>query len=230
MTSEEVKKKLCELSDKEYQKFSAALIPNCNNMIGVRIPELRKYAKEIARGDYKEYLQNATEDTFEEVMLQGLVIGYIKCGVEERMNYIEKFIPKISDWSVNDVFCATLKFVNKNKDVMYKFLEKYVHSNQEFEQRFVAVMLMDYYLTDDYIDEVLQILDSLKNEGYYTKMGVAWAVATAYAKYPDKTMGYLISGNSLDKFTYNKALQKMIESYRVSDEDKIQLRKMKRRD
>lgn len=229
MTREEIKNKLYKLSDSKYQKFSSSLIPGCDNMIGVRIPQLRKYAKEIARGDYRGFLSVVTDDTFEEIMLQGLVIGYSKCSITERISYIEKFIPKIKDWSVNDVFCSTLKFVEKNRDYMFEFLMKYVDSNEEFEQRFVAVMLMDYYLTDEYIEKVLQVLDKLKNDGYYTKMGVAWAIATAYAKYPENTREYLISGNTLDRFTFNKSIQKMIESYRVSDEDKIELKKLKKK-
>jgi 3-methyladenine DNA glycosylase AlkD len=160
-------------------------------------------------------------------MLQGLVIGYVKCEIDEKIKYIEEFIPKIKNWSINDVFCSTLKFVEKNREQMYEFISKYVNSNSEFEQRFVAVMMMYYYLNDEYIDRVLKILDGLKNDGYYTKMGVAWAIATAYAKYPEKTYAYLVNGNSLDKFTFNKSLQKMIESYRVSADDKVKLRALK---
>jgi thiamine-phosphate diphosphorylase len=222
-----VKKYLYEFVDKDYQKFSSSLIPNCNNMIGVRIPQLRKLAKGLAKGNYRDYLSNVTEDTFEETMLQGLVIGYVKCEIDEKIKYIEEFIPKIKNWSINDVFCSTLKFVEKNREQMYEFISKYVNSNSEFEQRFVAVMMMYYYLNDEYIDRVLKILDGLKNDGYYTKMGVAWAIATAYAKYPEKTYAYLVNGNSLDKFTFNKSLQKMIESYRVSADDKVKLRALK---
>lgn len=228
MTNEEIKIRLYELAEKKYKEFSASLIPGCNNMIGVRILKLRTFAKEIAKGDYKSYLTNAGDDTFEEIMLQGLVIGYAVCDIEERLKFAREFIPKISDWSVNDVFCANFKCANKNRERVFEFLMDYVTSENEFEQRVVAVMLMDYYLTDEYIDRVFEILDSLKNEGYYTKMGVAWAIATAYAKFPEKTYKYLTGNHTLDDFTYNKSIQKMIESYRVSPEDKEMLKKLKK--
>lgn len=228
MTNEEIKLHLYELADKKYREFSAALIPGCNNMIGVRIPKLRSFAREIAKGDFRSYLAGAKDDTFEEIMLQGIVIGYSKCEIEEKIKFAKEFIPKISDWSINDVFCASFKCAGNNRERVFEFLLDYVTSESEFEQRVVAVMLMDYFLTEEYIDRVLEILDSLKNEGYYTKMGVAWAIATAYAKFPEKTYGYLIGSNSLDNFTYNKSIQKMIESYRVSPEDKEMLKKLKK--
>ncbi|MFA6885145.1 MAG: DNA alkylation repair protein, partial [Paludibacteraceae bacterium] len=95
------------------------------------------------------------------------------------------------------------------------------------ELRVVAIMLMSHFLTDNYIDRVLQVLDGLRHDGYYLKMAVAWAVATAFAKYPERTMAFL-KCNHLDDDTYNKAIRKMLESYRVSDVDKALLRTMKR--
>lgn len=229
MTNEEIRIRLYELADKKYQEFSAALIPGCNNMIGVRIPKLRLFAKEIAKGNWRNYLEHAGAGTFEEVMLQGLVIGYCKCDIEEKIRLAKIFIPKIKDWSVNDVFCSGFKCAEKNRERVFAFLMNYVTSEQEFEQRVVAVMLMDYFLTEEYIDRVFPVLNQLKHEGYYTKMGVAWAVATAYAKFPKQTYIYLTKDNTLDDFTFNKSIQKMIESNRVSPEDKEMLKGLKRK-
>lgn len=229
MTNEEIKTHLYELADKKYQEFSSALIPSCSNMIGVRIPNLRLFAKEIVTGDWRDYLEHAADDTFEEIMLQGIVIGYSKCDIEEKLKMASVFIPKIKDWSVNDIFCSCFKCAVKNREKVWEFLMNYVSSEQEFEQRVVAVMLMDYFLTEEYIDRVLMILDELKHDGYYTKMGVAWAIATAYAKFPKETHVYLTGHNTLDDFTFNKSIQKMIESYRVSQEDKEILRTLKRK-
>lgn len=229
MIYEEIRNRLYEMADKKFQEFSSGLIPGCTNMIGVRIPKLRLLAKEIVKSDWRRYLEEAGEDTFEEIMLQGIVIGYSKCEIEEKIGMAEKFIPKIQDWSVNDVFCSSFKCAEKNRGQVFDFLMHYVTSKQEFEQRVVAVMLMDYFLTEEYIDRVFQVLNELKHEGYYTKMGIAWAVATAYAKFPQKTYIYLTELNTLDDFTYNKAIQKMIESYRVSPEDKEMLRRLKRK-
>ncbi|MCI8667927.1 MAG: DNA alkylation repair protein [Lachnospiraceae bacterium] len=229
MTNEEIQIRLYEMADKKFQEFSSALIPGCTNMIGVRIPNLRLLAKEIVKGDWRGYLEEAGEDTFEELMLQGIVIGGSKCGIEEKISLAEKFIPKIRDWSVNDVFCSCFKCAGKNQERVFEFLMPYVTSEHEFEQRVVAVMLMDYFLTEEYIHQVLQVLNELKHEGYYTKMGIAWATATAYAKFPRETYVYLTEWNTLDDFTFNKAIQKMTESYRVPQEDKEMLRRLKRK-
>ena len=103
----------------------------------------------------------------------------------------------------------------------------YGAKQEEFSQRITAVLLMSHFLTDDYIDRVLEQMNRLNFDGYYTKMGVAWCVATAYAKYPEKTYAFLLD-NRLDDWTYNKSIQKMRESFRVSAEDKEMLQKMKR--
>jgi 3-methyladenine DNA glycosylase AlkD len=217
------------MAETKYKEFSQSLIPGSRPILGVRIPALRNLAKEIAKGDWKAYLDNAVDDTFEEVNLQGFVIGYAKADYETLLPYIKKYVAKINDWSLCDGFCATLKVTKRYKSQFNELLKEYAEKNTEFDQRFVAVMLMDYYLEDEDIDETFAMLDGLKNDSYYCKMGVAWAVATAMAKQREKTWEYMQQGNNtLDDWTYNKSIQKMIESYRISDEDKAMLRQMKR--
>ena len=176
--------------------------------------------------DDKKPIQNDTE-IFEEIMLQGMVIGYAKIDVEERLRLIAGFVPKISNWSVCDSFCFSLDFTKKHKERVWEFLLPYFSSNSEYDLRFAIVMLLNYYIDDEYIDKVLLLLDGIKHEGYYAKMAVAWAISVCYIKYPDKTMKYL-KNNNLDDFTYNKAIQKIIESNRINKNTKDLLRKMKR--
>ena len=223
-----VRKKLFELQDKEYQKFHSGLCPNTNNIIGVRIPILRKIAKQIAKENPEEFLKHKKIEFYEEKMLYGFVIGYMKAPLEEKIKYLDKFVPMIDNWAVCDCTVSTFKFVQNNLEEMWNYLQKYISSNKEFELRFAIIMLMDYYLEDQYIDRVLKIYNKTKNEGYYVKMAVAWAIAEAYNKYPKKVME-LLNKNNLDDFTYNKALQKMIESYRIEKSVKDNLRKMKRK-
>lgn len=223
--NEDIKKQLLEMQEEGYKKFSAALVPGCVNMLGIRLPLLKKMAKELAKGAWRTYLENACDDYFEETMLQGFALGFIKADIEEILPYVESFIPKINNWSVCDSFCANFKIAAKEREKMWEFLMDY-REGEEFEQRVVAVMLMDYFLTEEYIDRVLSVLESLTNPGYYTKMAVAWAVATAYAKFPDKTRP-VIEERRLDAWTHNKAIQKMIESYRVTEEDKTYLKTLK---
>lgn len=229
ITSENIKTVLAEYVDETFKDFTSALIPGSRQILGVRVPILRKIAKEIAKGDWKTYLYEGTEDTYEEVAIKGFVIGYVKAELEVLLPYIAEHIEKINDWSLCDGFCSTLKIVAKYREEFLEFLLAYSKYDDEFKQRVVAVMLMNYYLTDEYIDVSLEVLDSLKNEKYYSKMAVAWAIATAWAKQRAKTWVYMQDGNnSLDDWTYNKAIQKMLESYRVREEDKTMLRGMKR--
>jgi 3-methyladenine DNA glycosylase AlkD len=223
-----IKEQLLEWAEVDYQKFSAALIPTINNVIGVRLPTLRKLAQTIARGDWRTYLKDAESDYFEEVMLQGMVIGYAKADIADLLHYVAEFVPKIDNWSVCDSFCIGLKFTKANKSAVWDFLQPYLASDKEYEIRFGVVMLLDFYIEEEYIDRVLQRLDQTKRESYYVKMAVAWALSICYIKLPEPTTKYL-DANSLDDFTYNKALQKITESYRVDQETKIRIRGMKRK-
>ena len=144
-----------------------------------------------------------------------------------RINYIESFVPKIDDWAICDSFCNTLKFVNKNKEIMWEFIQSYLKSYNEFEIRFAVVIILNYYITEDYIDLVLKTLDNIKHDGYYVKMAVAWAISMCFIKFEEKTMAYL-KDNSLDDFTYNKSLQKICESLRIDKNTKELIKSMKR--
>lgn len=230
ITAENIKEILESHVDEKFKDFTSALIPDSRPILGVRIPMLRQIAKEIAKGDWQTFIKEAPEDTYEEVNVKGFVIGYVKADFETLLTFVAEHIEKINDWSLCDGFCSNLKMVKKHQAEFLEFLLPYAKMDDEFKQRVVAVMLMDYYLTDEYIDQTLQVLDSLKNEKYYCKMAVAWAIATAWAKQREKTYVYMQGGNhTLDDWTYNKAIQKMLESYRVSEEDKVMLRKMKKK-
>ena len=223
----DLRDKLFELSDDKFKTFHSRLCPNTDNIIGVRLPLLRQLAKEIAKGDWRNFLSNSKEEYYEEILINGLVIAYAKCDVEERLNYIESFVPKIDDWAICDSFCNTLKFVNKNKEIMWEFIQSYLKSYNEFEIRFAVVIILNYYITEDYINLVLKTLDNIKHDGYYVKMAVAWAISMCFIKFEEKTMAYL-KDNSLDDFTYNKSLQKICESLRIDKNTKELIKSMKR--
>ncbi|WP_058303766.1 DNA alkylation repair protein [Gorillibacterium timonense] len=213
--------------DEDYRKFSAALIPTITNVMGVRLPELRKLARRIARSDWRAYLAQAEDDFFEETMLQGMVIGYAKMEIDERLLYIAQFVPKIDNWSVCDSFCSGLKMTASHPETMWLFLQPYLRSDKEFELRYGVVMLLNYYVSELYIQEVLDRLNRIRHEGYYVKMAVAWAISICFIKLPEPTMA-LLQNNSLDDFTYNKALAKITESLRVDPETKKRIRSMRR--
>ncbi|KAF6561110.1 DNA alkylation repair protein [Paenibacillus sp. EKM202P] len=214
--------------DTDFQKFTAALLPTINNVLGVRLPVLRKLAQNIAKGDWRLYLETAESEHFEEVMLQGMVIGSVKTDIEEVLSYTAKFVPKIDNWSVCDSFCAGLKITKQHKERVWDFILPYLFSKKEYEIRFGVVMLLNFFIEEQYINRVLTLLDQTHREDYYVQMAVAWAISICYIKLPEVTMAYL-SHNTLDDFTFNKALQKITESYRVDQATKTTIRSMKRK-
>lgn len=224
---EKIIQELFALADTKYKEFHSGLCPNTDNIIGVRIPKLRELAKTIAKQEGIEFLQKIDTTYYETLMLYGMVIGYAKLTLEERQKYLDIFVPEIDNWAVCDCCTSTYKFTNQNMAQMWEYIQKYLHSGKEFEIRFAVIMMLDYYLTDEYIDQVLEYLNNIRHDGYYVKMGVAWAISIAFIKYEEKTRK-LLRKNKLDDFTYNKALQKIIESNRVSKEVKDEIRKMKR--
>lgn len=227
MTNEEIKKHLQENADPQYKEFHRKLIPTVQDFIGVRMPVMKKLAKEIAKGDWRTYLQQGSADTYEEKMVRAIVIGNVKTDFEEIIPHIKEFVPLIDNWAVCDCFCASLKHTKKYKPRMWEFLNSYRTSNKEFELRCMVIMMMDYYLDDEYLDRVIKIYDEIRSEDYYVRMGIAWGLSFCFIKHRDKTLEYF-KNNSLDKWTLNRAIQKTRESYRVSPEDKDLINKLKR--
>lgn len=223
MTQQELRSRLEEMAEKDYKEFSASLIPGVKNMLGIRLPKLRTLAKELAKEDWKTYLSWTEFSYFEEVMIQGMVLGYVKAPIEEILETAEQFIPRIDNWSVNDSFCTTFQSAKKYPEETWNFFMKYSKSNKEFEVRVVAVMLMAHFLVTSYIDRVLEVLGALDVSKYYASMAVAWAYATAWAKFPEKTRRYL-QEHPIDAITYRRTLQKCIESRRITEEDKEWMR------
>ena len=224
---QEIRQELINLADEKYKKFHSNLCPGVENILGVRLPLLRNLAKDLSKNNYKEYLDNNDSKYYEEVMIEGLIIGYLKIDNDSRFNYIKNFIPKINNWAICDSFCNNLKFTKKNMNEVWNFILPYTISQNEFDIRFAVVMMLNFYIVEDYIDGVLNILNEIQHDGYYVKMAVAWAISYAYIKFPEKTLEFF-KNNKLDKFTYNKSIQKIIESNRVSKDEKDFLRTIKR--
>lgn len=221
-----VKSELEGLAEPEYQKFSASLLPGVENILGVRIPKLRVIAKRIAKENWKEFLEDAKDDSFEEILLQGLVIGYAKANPTEIITALDTFLPKIDNWSVCDSTAMTLKAA-KDHPAYFGYAQSCIAEETEFSVRFGLVLLMSHFVSDEYIESVLETIENAKLTGYYAKMAAAWAVSVCYVKYPERTEGWLSSAK-LDDWTFNKSIQKIKESLRVSEEDKLRLDSMKR--
>lgn len=230
MERTEIIKDLQELADEKYKNFHKSLCPGTENILGIRVPILRNYAKKICKeNDYKELLDILQDEFYEETMLRGMIIGLnTKIPFEELQNYIFDFVPRINNWAVCDVFCAGLKVTKKYETGMWKIIQKYLKSDKEFELRFAVVMILDFYIKEDYLKEIFKICDDIKSDKYYVQMAVAWCISLCLIKFYDETVKYL-NNCKLDDFTYQKSIQKAIESYRITDKQKDFLRKMKKR-
>ena len=219
----DIKQDLLKMQDEKYKNFHSGLCPGVNNIIGIRIPVLRDYAKKI-KGQVD--IISISNDYYEEVMLKGMLIG-----LEKKLDFekISNFIPLINNWAVCDTFCAGLKQIKNNKEKMWDFIQNYINSKKEFEVRFAVVTILDFYIDEQYIDRVLELLKTVKHEGYYAKMAVAWAYSFCFIKFFEKTKNEFESfdKNNIDKFIYNKSIQKSIESYRLTKEQKNILKSMK---
>lgn len=226
---QEIKEKLFELSDKKYKEFHGGLCPGTENIIGVRVPILRNYAKELFKEkDWKQTIKEIDNEYYEEIMLQGMLIGQAKNeDINIILKYVEEYVPKIDNWAICDVFCAGLKITKKYKKEIWNFIQKYIKSDKEFEIRFSVVMILDYYIEEEYLQKDFEIFNTIKHEGYYVKMAVAWAISICLIKYYKETIEYL-NNSKLDNWTYNKAIQKAIESYRIENSQKEFLRKLKK--
>ena len=225
---EEIRKHLFELQDKKYQEFHRGLCPNTENIIGVRIPVLREYSKQLVKKySVEELLNNIGNTYYEEIMIKGMIIGLSKENLGKIQKYIKDFVPKIDNWAVCDTFCTGLKITKKYKKEMWTFIQPYLNSNKEFEIRFGVVMILAYYIEEEYLEDDLKILNNIKHDGYYVKMAVAWAISICLVKFYNRTVEFL-NNSSLDKFTFNKSIQKAIESYRITKEQKDMLKLMKK--
>lgn len=219
------------LADEKYSKFHSNLIPGVRDekeVLGISVPKLRAMAKELLKScdDINGYLLQPVGRYYEELMLKGIVIGYVKCPWEKKIEYIREFVPQISDWAVCDIFCGGIKPPKEELSSFRDFVAPYLYSKNEFEIRFAVVILLQKYVCEEYIISTLQILKNIEDNRYYVQMAVAWAISMCYVKFPELTLT-LFKEKCLSKEVQNKAIQKCRESRRVSDIDKTMLLKYK---
>lgn len=216
---EELIERLFELRDVKYRDFHSGLCPGTANIIGVRIPMQRKLAQEIARGDFRKFLAEAQNEYYEETMIEGLVIAKAKLDLAERLELLRGFVPKIDNWAVCDSVCASFKFREEDLPKVWDFILQYQSSTAEFELRLMLIMMLDYFLREEYVEQILAIVNNIKSELYYVKMAQAWLIAELFVKTREQTLK-LLKHNNLAPWVQNKAIQKIRESYRVTPDDK----------
>lgn len=215
-------KYLISLQDIQYKEFHSSLVLNSKyEMIGIRVPIMRNIAKEIAKSNIEEFLKYAQNKYYEEVMIQGFVISHIK---DETIfnKYFNKYINKIDNWALCDSFCSSIKIVEKHEEKYFKNAINLALSEEEFKSRVGLVIILDHFITQNNLNDIFNVLNKIQSDKFYINMAEAWLLCELYIKFPNETKEFF-KKNKLNKFTQNKAISKIHDSYRVNKEDKEML-------
>ena len=226
MIQEEIRKALLKQQDEKYRAFQSGLMPTVapETILGVRTPELRKLAKELSRReDIGGFLQALPHEYFNEYQLHALILSEEK-DFGRCVEAVVAFLPHVDNWATCDQMSP--KVFKKHRSELLPHLRKWLCAEETYTVRFAVVMLMQHYLEEDFSPEYPALVAAIRSEEYYIRMAVAWYFATALAKQYDGVLPYL-EEKRLDPWTHNKTIQKAIESYRITPEQKDYLRSLK---
>lgn len=224
--TDEIVKTLYLEQDHEYKELQAKIIPtvDADAIIGVRTPQLRVYAKELSRReDIGQFLDELPHKYFDENQLHAFIIAGIK-NYDDAMARLEAFLPYVNNWATCDQMSP--KVFRKNKTDLLKHIRTWIKSKDTYTVRFGVGMLMEHFLDEDFDVKYPVMVSKIRSDEYYVNMMIAWYFATALAKQYDAVIPF-IEERKLDVWTHNKAIQKSVESYRITDEQKTYLRTLK---
>ena len=222
----EIVELLFSKQDMKYRDFQAPLFPNIEKerFIGVRTPAIKKLAKELYGSDLaNQFIKTLPHHYFDENQLHVFLISLIK-DYQTCLKEVDRFLPYIDNWAT----CDTLdpKVFNKHKDELLISIKRWLKSKHVYTIRFAIGMLMGYYLDESFKKEYVELVSQVKSNEYYVNMMIAWYFATALAKQWDAAIRY-IEEKKLSPWVHNKTIQKAVESYRISDEQKAYLKSLK---
>lgn len=223
----EVQKKLFSLRDEEYREFNSGLIPTVDKarIIGVRIPEVRKYAKELYRnGQGREFIKNLPHEYFEEDNLHAFILEQFT-DIDELISELDKFLPFVDNWATCD--SMNPKLFKKYPEIVKKNAIRWINSDDTYAIRYGILLLMKHFLDDNFSCEIADIVAEIKSEEYYVNMMTAWFFATALSKQYDSILPYIMEYR-LSEWCHNKAIQKATESNCIAPEQKTELRQYKK--
>lgn len=218
-----LQEELFKLQDTVYRNFHSSLMPGVDKeaVIGVRIPVLRKFAKEYAKsGETEQFMRELPHKYYEENNLHMMLIGQIK-GYDECISELEKFLPYIDNWATCD--SPLPKCFDKNKEDVLEWAKNWIATDATYVKRYGMGVMMRLFLDEDFKEEYIQLVASVKSEEYYVNMMIAWYMATALAKQWDAAIPY-IQERKLSEWVHRKSIQKAVESYRITPEQKEYLK------
>ena len=226
MNLNEIRVELFKMQDMDYRDFNSKLIPTVDkeSMIGIRTPDLRKYAKQLGKSsDVIEFLQTLPHKYFDENQLHAFIISEIN-DFKNCIDEINRFLPYIDNWATCDQLSP--KVFNKHHNELFEYIKNWLKSDKVYTLRFGIGMLMEHFLDEDFDILYPEMVSKIRSGEYYINMMIAWYFATALAKRYESVIPF-IENNSLDIWTHNKAIQKAVESLRISDEKKEYLKSLK---
>lgn len=226
MIIEEIRNRLFEMQDADYREFHSALVPNIEKetIIGVRTPQLRKYAKELSkREDIEDFLNVLPHEYYEERNLHSFIICEIK-DYKKALGRVEEFLPYVDNWAICDQLVP--KAFRKDPERIRSEIDRWIASDRTYTKRFGIEMAMNFFLDERYDESFPEKISKIRSDEYYVRMMVAWYFATALVKQWESAVKY-IENRRLDEWTHNKTIRKAIESYRITDEQKAYLRTLK---
>ena len=206
---------LVSLEDIKYKNFHSSLTNTKYEIIGVRVPILRIIHKKIMKTNIEKFLSLVGDKYYEEVFIEGLVISSLNEDVIEK--YLVRYINKIDNWAICDSFCSNLKIVNKKQGKYWVYFTSLLDPSKEFQTRVSLIIMLNYYLNDNYIDRVLKIASSIRSDYYYINMAISWLLSVAIINYREKVIS-LLKNKCLSKFVQNKTISKIQDSYRIDKE------------
>ena len=226
MTIGEIRQELIRLQDPEYRELQIRILPTVKpeTIIGVRTPELRKLAKQIAPSEEaRVFLRDLPHLYFEENQLHAFIVSGMK-DYPECLRALNAFLPYVDNWATCDQMSP--RVFRKHRAELTESIRRWMNSGETYTIRFGVGMLMEHYLEEDFDIAYPEAVAALRSEEYYVNMMIAWYFATALAKQYEAVLPFM-ENRRLDVWTHNKAIQKSIESYRITPEQKEYLRSLK---
>jgi hypothetical protein len=226
MILDEIRNELFKMQDTAYRDFNSKLIPTVDKslFIGVRTPELRKYAKQLAkREDIEEFLHSLPHKYFDENQLHAFIVSEIK-DFKSCVDKVNEFLPYIDNWATCDQLSP--KVFKKHHKELIAYIKEWLESDKVYTLRFGIGMLMEHFLDEDFDISYLETVSNIRSDEYYVNMMIAWYFATALVKRYESVLPF-IENRRLDIWTHNKAIQKAVESYRISTDRKTYLKELK---